>query len=248
MRTRKQVGGEAGKSASVKLTLIQDDCLKAMKDLPDESVDLVVTDPPYFVGFSSQSKEHERRDWANITVLAPLFERLFKTFNRILKSNGKVFMFTDWRTYPILYISASKFMKVSNCIVWDYGWIKAGKDFRFTHEFILYATMPRAKSPKDRGVSDVWRIKPINFTTQRFCSTEKPVEIIKKMLKETSNEGDLILDCFLGSGTTMKACLETKRNCIGMEINPKYIDICKKRVNWGSSLGNVEFEFKEAKK
>ena len=73
--------------------------------------------------------------------------------------------------------------------------------------------------------------------------TEKPTELIKKLIITSSNENDTILDPFLGSGTTMKAGLELRRNVIGIEIEPKYIEITKKRLNWGSSLGNVEFKF-----
>ena len=73
--------------------------------------------------------------------------------------------------------------------------------------------------------------------------TEKPEELIKKFVLVSTNKRDLVLDPFLGSGTTMKACLELNRNCIGIEIEPEYIQIAKKRLNWNSSLGNVNFEF-----
>jgi len=206
------------------------DCLEELPKIEDNSIDCIITDPPYFIGFNSSAKEGGRQDYGNFTMLKPLFSILFKEFERILKPDGRVFMFTDWRTYPIVNICASEFMRVSNLIVWDYGWIKAGTQFRFTHEFIVHATMHKAKSPKDRAMSDVWRIKPINFTTKRNHPAEKPVEIIRRMLKECTEEGDLILDCFMGSGTTAIACKQLNRNFLGFEINQRYIDTYNSRL------------------
>ena len=139
-------------------------------------------------------------------------------------------MFTDWRTYPAAYLSAFKFIRVSNLIVWDFGWIKNGNQFRFSHELIIHATMPEAKSPKNRGERDVWQIKPVNFTIKRHHPAEKPVEIIKKMLEETTEKGDVVLDAFMGSGTTAVACKQMGRNFIGFELNPEYVKIAEERL------------------
>ena len=121
------------------------DCLEALKHLRSASVDCIVTDPPHFIGFNSSS-EGGRQDWGNQSMLTLYFDVLFAEFVRVLKPTGRVFMFTDWRTYPVAYFSAIKKMRVSNMIVWDYGWIKAGAQFRFTHELILHSTMVDARS------------------------------------------------------------------------------------------------------
>ena len=74
----------------------------------------------------------------------------------------------------------------------------------------------------------------------------KDMNIIKRLILASSNKGDIVLDPFLGSGTTMLASLELGRSCIGIEIEPKYIDIAKKRLNWGNSLNpEIGWEFKE---
>ena len=90
--------------------------------------------------------------------------------------------------------------------------------------------MLKAKSPINSSISDVWRIKPVNFTVKRNHPAEKPVEIIRKMLRETTEEGQLVLDCFMGSGTTALACQQLNRNFLGFEINQKYIDVYNKRL------------------
>jgi DNA modification methylase len=81
---------------------------------------------------------------------------------------------------------------------------------------------------------------------ERFAHpTQKPLELIKRLISAFSFEGETVLDPFLGSGTTMVATQELKRNCIGIEIEPKYIEMAKRRLNWGSRLNDsIEFEFK----
>jgi len=199
------------------------DCLEGMEEIKDKSVDAIICDPPYYIGFKSAGNDGENRyDWGNHTMLIPLFDKLFSTFSRVLRDSGKLSIFTDWRTYPTLYLSITKFMNVTNLIVWDFDWIKAGTHFRFTHEFILYATMPKALPPKNRSISDVWRMKPINFTIKRNHPAEKPIAIIEKMLLETTKEGDLILDPFAGSGPVPRACKKLNRNFMAFEINPAH--------------------------
>jgi site-specific DNA-methyltransferase (adenine-specific) len=170
------------------------------------------------------------KTWGNQSMLTLYFDVLFGEFARVLKPSGRVFMFTDWRTYPVAYVSAFKRLRVSNMIAWDYGWIKAGAQFRFTHELILHATMPNTPSPKNRSTSDVWRMKPVNFTTERYHSAEKPVEIIRKMLDETTEQGDLVLAPFMGSGTAAVACKQSGRKFIGFEINPHYVAVAETRL------------------
>ena len=207
------------------------DCLEELPKLKEKSIDLVITDPPYFLGFTSYAKNTtNRQDWGNHTLLIPLFEKLFSEFARLLKDDGRLLMFTDWRTYPTLYLTASKFMKISNLICWDFGWIKAGTQFRFTHELILHATMIKTPPPRNRSTSDVWRIKPVNYTTERNHPAEKPTDLIDFMLEQCAFEGMTVLDPFLGSGTTAISCKEHGLKCIAYEINTNYYNLAKKRV------------------
>lgn len=70
------------------------DCLEGLKQIDDNSIDCVITDPPYFLGFRSTGKELGREDWGNQSLLAPIFDALFKELARVLKPNGRIFMFT----------------------------------------------------------------------------------------------------------------------------------------------------------
>ncbi len=203
------------------------DCLELMESVSDKSVDLIIADPPYSVGMSSNGRRSTQYEGY---FLEPYFREFIKVCKRVLKNTGSLYMFCDWRTYPILFKAFTPFITVQNLIVWDYGWIKAGQHYRYTHEFILYATMPETSSIPNRSKSDVWRMKPINFTAERFDAAEKPLEVIEEIIYNSSKEGDLILDPYTGSGTVLLAARRTNRNCIAFEVNPDKEDTIKKRL------------------
>lgn len=208
--------------------VFSEDCLEGMKKIPDGSVDLIVTDPPYCVGCTSNGIHGT---YSDLNLLRPFFEQLFGEWRRVLKDGGQIYVNTDWRTYPFLYPLLEKFFVMRNLIVWDYMRLKAGNFYRPTHEFIMYASngaMTRTFSPSE---TDIWRIRCVNFTQKRSHPAEKPVELCERMIKNSSAEGDTVLDCFMGSGTTGVACVNTNRNFIGFELEQKFYDIALKRIS-----------------
>jgi len=200
-----------------------------MKDIKNNSINLVITDPPYSIGTTSTGT---KGDWLDNNLIRPFFEIFFNHIKRILMDDGEFYVNTDWRTYPFLYPIVVQKMRVSNCIVWDYEWIKAGSHYRFSHEFIIYGQKSKIQKRKfSASERDVWRIPPINFTKKnKNHQAEKPLELVKKMIINSSKKNDIILDPFLGSGTTARACKDLGRKCIGIEINKKYCDIAVERL------------------
>jgi len=254
----------------VKLTLIRGDCLKILPKLPDESVDLAIIDPPYAISQPGKkisrkllnSKMHKRDSdiildfgkWDHFENEEEYFnftELWFKEIVRILKPKSWIYIFFDKQKtgYFDLILSKKYGIKPRTILVWhktnptpQFGkvnWISAS-------EFIWVGSKGGCKLKNFLSVKEMHNVLEYpnaSIYGETNHPTEKPLELIKKLIITSSNECDTILDPFLGSGTTMKACLELKRNCIGIEINPEYIQIAKKRLNWGYSLGNVEFEF-----
>lgn len=222
------------------IELYQGDCLELLKDIKESSIDLIITDPPYCIGTTSNGT---KGNWSDNNLIKPFFNILFDEYKRVLKTEGEFYINTDWRTYPFLYPMLVEKMNVKNCIVWDYEWIKAGSHYRFSHEFIIYGLKEQGKKRNfDASQRDVWREKPINFTSKnKFHQAEKPVNLIKKMILNSSKEGDVILDTFAGSGTTAVACRETNRNFIGFEINNNYFKVASKRINESINKLNLEF-------
>lgn len=210
--------------------IYNEDCLEGMKQIPDKYIDLVVTDPPYCIGTTSNGC---KGNWNDNNLIRPFFDTYFKELKRVCKTTAQLYINTDWRTYPFLYPIMQKYFNIKNLIVWDYEWIKAGNYYRFSHEFIIYAVCESCtKRTFNSGERDVWRIRPINFTSKsKLHNAQKPIELVKKMILNSSKENDIVLDTFSGSGTTATACKALNRNYIGFEIDENYYYISIRRLN-----------------
>ena len=208
--------------------IYNEDCLEGMKRIPDNSVDLVVTDPPYCIGITSNGK---KGSWMDNNLIRPFFDSYFRDLKRVCKDKSELYINTDWRTYPFLYQIMQKYFNIKNLIVWDYEWIKAGSHYRFSHEFIIYAIKGDVKRKFSASERDVWRIRPINYTSkEKLHNAQKPLELVNKMIINSSNESDVVLDTFMGSGTTAIACIENNRNYIGFEIDENYYQTALRRI------------------
>ena len=163
--------------------------------------------------------------------MRPFFEECFSQWQRVLKNGGHVYCCTDWRTYPFLYPILLKYLTVRNLIVWDYEWIKAGNYYRPRHEFIMFATKGKSEIIITRTEPDVWEMRRVSVSSNRLHAAQKPVELMERMIKNSSAEGELVLDPFLGSGTTAIAAMKLKRRFIGFEIDERYFGIAKKRID-----------------
>ena len=101
--------------------IYNEDCLEGMKKIPDKSVDMIATDPPYCVGVSSNGL---KSSFADLNMLRPFWEQCFGEWRRLLKDGGHVYSMTDWRTYPLVMPLFQKYFDMRNLIVWDIVWIK----------------------------------------------------------------------------------------------------------------------------
>lgn len=239
--------------SNVKLKLIQGDCMDVLPKLKDKSIDLILTDVPYnLVGHTSgliKFKDREDMGKANIVEWNKPFDSTswLPQAKRILKDKGNLFIFCSHR---------------------DFGDYFKWLDKRFERVFfgVWHKTNPVPQVRKVSFLSSLelflcawnkghkWNFKTQNemhnFIETPICmgnertlhEAQIPVKLMKHFIEIASNPNDLVLDPFVGSGTTMKACLELKRGCVGIEINPEYIKITKKRLNWGSNLNpNIEW-------
>ncbi|MHA1783583.1 MAG: DNA-methyltransferase [Candidatus Helarchaeota archaeon] len=209
--------------------------MKLLPKLPDESIDLVVTDPPYNVTDFS---------WDNLNNFKRFTETWFKETFRVLKNNAFMLVFWSEKHLKIGF----EIFNPSRILIWHHSNLtQTGLNGEFVYDVNFIFLIKKGNAKIKRGKHSVlfnYSKPQSNFRKDKaYHPAQKPLELIKKLVYLCSNENDIVLDPFLGSGTTMRACLELKRNCIGIEINPEYIKIIKKRLNWGSSLGNVKFRF-----
>jgi len=206
------------------VTIYNADCREILPDLP--MVDLVLTDPSYGVNFKKSGEPYMAGDSVNLMPL--ILPMLYK----LLKIEGALFIFSSVSHLKDFLFSFETYFKMHNIIIWDkvnpvYPHSKA--HFQMQYEPIIYGSRGlhyiQAKRP-----SDIIKC-PIVRGKKRLHPTQKPVEVLIELLKPSLATGQLILDPFLGSGTTALAAIETKNKSIGIEIEEKYCEIAAKRCS-----------------
>lgn len=218
----------------------QGDCLELMKDIPDGSIDLILTDPPYNIArknnfhtmgragidFGEWDKGFDQVKWLN-------------EIPRVLKPNGSVIIFNAWANLGDI----SRYCEGLGLVVKDMlRWIKTNpmprnRDRRYItdYECAVWLVNKNAKWVFHRQ-SDTYQRPEFKFgvvggNEKTIHPTQKPVELMQQLLQIHSNEGDVVLDPFLGSGTTAVAAVNTNRHYIGFELDEKYFDIACKRLD-----------------
>jgi DNA modification methylase len=211
------------------------DCLEVMKGIPDKSVDLAVTDPPYGVyyeggHFHSGDVNIQRKRESLVNDDTNIYPALFSEIYRLLKDgSGGAYVFYAGSLSQYVY-PPLPFQKYQMLI-----WGKSNARFaammaRYKHDFepFLWLQKPPTKWNGDSRQRSLWWMKA---NAQNDCHpTQKPIPVIEKMIRNSSNIGDLILDPFLGSGTTAVAAKNLGRHFIGIEIEPKYVAIANQRL------------------
>ena len=175
---------------------------------------------------------NSNRTFGDLSIAKPFYKQLFQEFRRVLKPEGAFYYFTDWRGYAFYFPIINAELPVRNLIVWD-KLSGPGSYYTFAHELIIFGTA--AKKLLHKGGTNVWRIKAFSSGAkstdgEKVHPTQKPVELIKKMIEDSSESGAVVLDTFMGSGTTAVACLQTGRNFIGFEQDEKYHAIAQRRI------------------
>jgi len=230
-------------SDNPKIEIILGDCLVKMKEIPDNSVDLVVTSPPYEdisgAGYGAKSK-----DILFFKLYSEFLDKVFNEYFRILKSNGQVFFNIKSKTHNkclstphwMEFLETFRKLKLKSYIIWKYAGSFDSTDKRFHLDYEIIYHLSKGDDIYlniDCGIKDalssLWYI-PHNISN-RLHPTQMPELLVERILKTASKEKDLILDNFMGSGTTGVACAELGRNFIGIEISEKYFEIAKNRIN-----------------
>lgn len=200
------------------------DCLDGIKLLGGGTVKAIITDPPYFCGMTHDGSHPQTAD---LEICRPFFIELLKEFDRVLTDDGVVYWFCDWRSYPWYYGCFQQTLSVNNMIVWSKIGVGPGMfNYRANHELIIFFAKKNLRTINQSNVISEKRC-PQN---KKIHPTQKPLNLIEKLIIDSTQEGDIVLDCFMGSGTTAVAALNTNRKFIGFEIQEKYVDIANQRI------------------
>lgn len=208
------------------------DCLKGLEMIPDKSIDLVITDPPY--GIDYQSNHRVKSDgFEKILNDKRPFIDFIPHLPRILKDDGACFIFTRWDVQQAFIDEMeANGMKVKNVVIWDKLNHTAGdlkRAFGYRYESIIFACGDKFAFKKERPV-DILRYSRVSGD-KLVHPNEKPVGLLRYLIEQTTDFGGLILDCFMGSGASAVAAKETGRNFIGFELDENYHKIASERAN-----------------
>ena len=211
-----------------KFELWHGDCLELMKDIPDGSVDLVLTDPPYGMAFQSNYRKEKYNEIQNDKSLEWL-ERYISECCRVLKNNSAIYCFCSWHNVDVFKQAIEKKFKVKNILIWEKNNTSMGDlkgSYAPKYEMIIFAH-------KGRKLLNGFRYADIikaNRTGNKLHPTEKPVDLLELFIKNSSDENAVVFDGFMGSGSCGVACVNTNRNFIGIEIDEGYFQIAKQRI------------------
>jgi site-specific DNA-methyltransferase (adenine-specific) len=237
------------------------DALEGMCLLPDESIDLIVADPPYNLGkdYGNDSDKQEYKkflewteEWLNLAIAK-------------LKPNGSLYIFTTWRYSPEIFVFLKSKMIMLNEIIWDrkvpsmggstrryssvhdtIGFFAKSKEHYFDLDSIRIPYDEETKKARSRSIfvgkkwlevgynpKDLWSISRLHriHSERENHPTQKPLEVIERMIKASCPENGIILDPFAGTGTTLAACLLNNRRCITYELNKEYYEMILRRIS-----------------
>ncbi len=219
-------------------TIVQGDCVEVMKQIPDKSINMVLTDPPYEQdnhGGGNTVMAQRKLNNSYIDFISDSFDmgtvfneikRISKTINLLIfcsnKQISKIMRYWEDEKYP------------TTLLVWDKpNPIPFGNGKYISNlEFMVYV---RGKNATYNNIGYNEQLKTFRYANpsskQRFHPTEKPVDLLERLVKIHSKENDIVLDCFAGSGSTLVACKKLGRRFIGIELSEEYCAIARNRIS-----------------
>ncbi|HEV7299037.1 MAG TPA: site-specific DNA-methyltransferase [Tepidisphaeraceae bacterium] len=232
------------------ITIFHGDCLEVADGLESDSVNLILTDPPYSSGTRREGAKGVRKSmnretaddaWFGTDCLTTngflwLMRGCAREWRRLLKPHSHILSFIDWRMNPALAGAIETAdLRQSGVVVWDKMMIGMGACFRNQHEFILHFTYGVGREPFRRDCPNVLRYPAIRGGLH---DCEKPVDLLSKLIEVTTDAGETVCDFFAGSGSTLVAAKAVGRCAIGIESEERYCEIAANRLRQGVLFGS----------
>ena len=230
-------------------TIIQGDCLEVMKEIPDKSIDLILTDPPYNISQKNKIFRDYRNgkngdinmdfgEWDYNFQIEPFLQES----KRILREDGSIIVWTSEQLYGKYREWFAKNMYPKQLLIW----VKTNPlpqfrlvGYRQATELLFWALKnkntknnPNFLFQSQKEMINVFYAPIVGGKERTEHPTQKPLSITMKIIKRHCREEGIVLDPFLGSGTTAVACKMLGRHYIGIELNSKYVEIINKRLNF----------------
>ncbi|MBN1233086.1 MAG: site-specific DNA-methyltransferase [Candidatus Coatesbacteria bacterium] len=239
--------------------IYNEDCIEGLKRIPDKSIDLVITDPPFAINFKARKMNYNRLYKNVLEGYSEIKAEDYLSFTkswmneiyRILKETGSAFIFSGWNNLKDILITIDELgFTTVNHIIWKYQFgVVTRRKFVTSHYHCLFICKDDRKrkffpesrfSKKDRNENgrsmnyedreDVWFIRREYWTNKEKTPTKLPSEIIEKILLYSSEKNDIVLDPFLGSGQVAYVSKKLSRRYIGFELVKTYFEFAQKRL------------------
>jgi len=220
-------------------TIYYEDCIANIpKRIDDDSIDLIIADPPFGIRFDGKGSQYNRKSEFVVSGYEEIKQENYHDFSKawiktiypILKETGSAYIFSGWTNLKDILIAIDDAgFTTQNHLIWKYQFgVFTKRKYVTSHYHILFLV----KNPKkyyfnkiDHYPEDVWEIKREYLPGEKKNSTKLPDKLVEKLLLYSSQENDIVLDPFMGNGTTAVACIKHKRNYLGFEINPNAKEI-----------------------
>jgi DNA modification methylase len=202
--------------------VLHGDCTQVLRTLPSASVDLVVTDPPYFVRYKDRAGRSIANDSDPGSVLGA-----FDDLHRVLRPNTVCISFYGWGAIDVFFAAWKRAgFKAVGHIVWHKGYASRRGLLHACHEQAYVLAKGRPQNPA-YPLDDV---QPWEYSGNRIHPTEKAVSILMPLIRSFSHPGDVVLDAFSGSGSTLVAAALCGRRYVGIELKTEYVELARRRL------------------
>ena len=228
------------------INLYKGDCLELMQQIRSETIDLIVTDPPYKIitGGDSNGKNSIRPKGIlsgnrELMKFIPKFSEWLPECYRVLKNGTHAYFMVNSTNLTEMLVEVEKTgFKIHNILIWKKNNCTPSQFYMKNCEYIIFCRKGKAKYINNMGgsktVHDINNIKG-----NKVHPTEKPAELMSIYVENSSNVKDLVLDPFMGSGSTGVACVNTFRDFIGIEMDENYFNIASKRIEEAQQLNDL---------
>lgn len=207
------------------IKIYNDDCRNILKDIPDNSIDCLLTDPPYAIDFVSSWKASNKEEFNDSKDdILPLLNDVCKLLQQKCKKDAHLYFFSSWMSYTYFEDIISKYFDISNVIIWEKNntsLVDFDKRYAFSYEQIIFC---KQKGNNDRMLKNKSSRDVVHFdriaNPDHTC--EKPVDLLEYFIDNSTVENELVVDCFAGTFNSMVAARNLKRSYIGIELKNEF--------------------------
>jgi site-specific DNA-methyltransferase (adenine-specific) len=213
------------------VTIYHGDCRDFIPNLGKNNIDLLLTDPPFFMPVTHYASRVEwQKSWGDLSILGAWFGLILDITKNCLNKTGSTAVFCDGPSYAVFYPEFYRRFPQVRSLVWDKCHFGMGHQWRKQHELLIVGRDSESKWTGPKNLPDVLKAKTVS-SCNRLHPVDKPMELLLQLIEPLTDKGDTVLDPFCGGGSTLFSAKKIKRKAIGIEIEERYCEISAKRCS-----------------